>query len=118
MSTLNVRKGDTVRVLSGRDAGVTAKVIRSIPKAERVVVEGVNLVKRHTPIRQGVRGAQTGGIVTQEAPIHVSNVQFVCPKCDKPTRLGHRQDEYTDERTGKTKTRPVRVCRKCGADAE
>jgi large subunit ribosomal protein L24 len=118
MTTLHVRKGDTVRVLAGRDAGVTAKVIRSIPKDERVVVEGVNLVKRHTPIRQGVRGAQTGGIVTQEAPIHVSNVQFVCPKCDEATRLGRRQVEYTDERTGNTKTRPVRVCRKCGTDVE
>ncbi|MCU1678268.1 MAG: ribosomal protein [Frankiales bacterium] len=118
MTTLHVRKGDTVRVLAGRDAGVTAKVIRSIPKEERVVVEGVNLVKRHTPVRQGVRGAQTGGIVTQEAPIHVSNVQLVCPGCGEASRVGHRQDEYTDERTGKSKTRPVRVCRKCGADVE
>ena len=118
MSSLHVRKGDTVRVLAGRDAGATARVIRSIPKDERVVVEGINLVKRHTRVTQGVRGAQSGGIVSQEASIHVSNVQVVCPKCDQPSRLGHRQDEYVDERSGKTKTRPVRVCRKCGTDVE
>jgi len=60
------------------------------------------------------RGVTGRGIVTQEAPVHASNVMVVCPKCDKPSRLGSRQETYTDERSGKTKTRPIRVCKRCG----
>ena len=104
---ISVKKGDTVRVISGKDRGVTGKVILANPKERRILVEGVNRIKKHTRITTNQRGAQSGGIVTQEASIHVSNVMVVCPSCDKPTRVGHRQDE-----TGKN----VRICRRCGAD--
>jgi large subunit ribosomal protein L24 len=112
--SLKVRKGDTVQVVAGKDRGATGKVIMSMPKAGRVLVEGVNRIKKHTRVTTTARGAQAGGIVTQEASIDVSNVMVVCPKCDKPSRLGSRQQEYTDERTGRTRTRPVRVCKRCG----
>jgi large subunit ribosomal protein L24 len=82
-----VRKNDTVEVLSGRDRGKRGKVLRVIPKAERVVVEGVNIRKRHMRPRQG---AEQGGIVEFPAPLHVSNVGVVCPRCGEPRRLGFR----------------------------
>jgi large subunit ribosomal protein L24 len=104
---MNVRKGDRVRVISGKDRGLEGRVIQSIPTAEKVVVEGANRVKKHTRITTTARGAQSGGILTQEAPVHVSNVQVICPSCGKPSRLGHRKDE-----TG----RSFRTCRRCGAD--
>ncbi len=116
MAGLFVKKGDTVLVRTGKDRGVKGKVIVVLPKEDRVIVEGVNRVKKHTKVTQGVRGAQAGGIVTQEAPIHASNVQVVCPSCEKAARLGTRQEEYVDEATGRTRTRPVRTCRRCGAD--
>src|SRR5512143_981173 len=111
MPGLFVKKGDTVVVRSGKDRGARGKVIVTLPKDNRVIVEGVNRIKKHTKVTTTTRGAQTGGIVTQEAPIHVSNVQVVCGNCSKPARLGHRRE--TDETTGKT--RSVRVCRRCGA---
>jgi large subunit ribosomal protein L24 len=104
---LSIKKGDSVRVISGKDRGVTGRVILTLPNAQRVLVEGVNRIRKHTKITTNQRGAQSGGIVTQEAPVHVSNVMVVCPSCDKPTRVGHRKDE-----NGKN----VRVCRRCGAD--
>jgi large subunit ribosomal protein L24 len=107
MAGLFVHKGDTVQVMSGKDRGVTGKVIHTMPGAGRLLVEGVNRIKKHTKISTNQRGAQTGGIVTQEAPVHVSNVAVVCPACHKPTRLGRRRDENG---------RPVRVCRKCNSD--
>jgi len=79
----------------------------------RLLVEGVNRIRKHTKVSSNARGAKTGGIVTQEAPIHVSNVMVVCPECEKPTRIGKRQD-VVDEATGKT--RPVRVCKRCGKE--
>ncbi len=90
---LFVKKGDTVQVLSGKDRGVTGKVILTLPKDNRVLVEGVNRIKKHTRVQTTTRGAQYGGIVTQEAPIHASNVMVVCPGCGKPSRLGHRKDD-------------------------
>ena len=107
MAGLNVKKGDTVQVISGKDRGAKGKVILTIPDRDRVIVEGVNRVKKHTRVTQGVRGAQEGGIVTQEAPLHVSNVMVVCGHCEKPSRVGHRRDEDG---------RSVRVCRRCGGD--
>jgi large subunit ribosomal protein L24 len=70
-------------------------------------VEGINRVKRHTKVTQTSRGAQSGGIVVQEAPVHVSNVMVICPNCDKPSRIGHRRND---------EGRSVRVCRRCGGD--
>jgi large subunit ribosomal protein L24 len=102
-----VRKGDRVRVISGKDRGFEGRVILSYPDRDKVLVEGANRIKKHTKITSTQRGAQAGGIVTQEAPIHVSNVQVVCPNCNKPSRIGHRRDDDG---------RGVRVCRRCGGD--
>jgi len=113
MAGLKVRKGDTVQVISGKDRGDKGKVIETDPDKNRILVEGINRIRKHTKVTQNTRGAKTGGIVTQEAPIHVSNVMVVCPECDKPTRIGKRQD-VVDEETGKT--RPVRICKRCGKE--
>jgi len=89
---VKVKKGDTVLVLAGKDKGARGKVIAAYPRLDKVLVEGVNRVKKHTRIRTTQRGAKTGGIVTQEAPIHVSNVMVVDSE-GKPTRVGYRVDE-------------------------
>ena len=109
---LNVKKGDTVLVRSGKDRGLRGKVILTYPDAARVLVEGANRVKKHTKVTRTARGSQAGGIVHQEAPIHVSNVMVVCPDCDKATRIARRQ--VLNEDTGKTI--PVRICKKCGKE--
>jgi len=84
---MKVKKGDTVQVIAGKDKGAKGKVIEAYPTRDRVLVEGVNRIKKHTRISQNQRGAQSGGIVTQEAAIHVSNVMVV-DSDGKPTRLG------------------------------
>jgi large subunit ribosomal protein L24 len=112
MAGLHVKKGDKVRVLTGKDRKTEGRVIEVYPERNRVLVEGVNRIKKHTRVSYNQRGAQSGGIVTQEAPIHASNVQLVCPNCGKPSRTGHRRE--VDETTGKT--RSVRVCRRCEKD--
>ena len=89
---MKVKKGDTVLVIAGRDRGAKGKVIAAYPKLDKVLVEGVNRVKKHTRIRTTQRGAKTGGIVTQEAPIDVSNVMVV-DSDGKPTRIGYRLDD-------------------------
>ena len=104
---LKIRKGDTVKVIAGKDKNAKGKVILSDPDTQRVLVEGVNQIKRHTKVSTSQRGSKQGGIVTQEASIHVSNVQVVCPSCNKPTRVGRRKDE-----TGKN----VRFCKRCSTD--
>ena len=86
---LKVKKGDTVLVIAGKDKGARGKVIQAYPTKDRVLVEGVNRIKKHTRISQNQRGAQSGGIVTQEAPIHVSNV-MVIDSGGKPARLGKK----------------------------
>lgn len=98
---MRVKTGDTVEVIAGKDRGKRGKILRALPKEQRVVVERVNLVKRHlksTP-------TNPGGIVTKEAPIHVSNVMIVCRSCKKPTRIGMR----FNAEGGK-----YRVCKRCG----
>jgi large subunit ribosomal protein L24 len=86
MTKLKIKKGDNVIVIAGRDRGKTGEVIRVIPDEGRLVVQGVNMVKRHTAPRPG----QPGGIVEKEASIHVSNVAHVDPKENKPTRVGFK----------------------------
>ena len=86
MAKLKIKKGDKVVVISGSDKGKTGEVLRVLPKDERLVVQGVNMVKRHTR----PSGAQAGGIVEKEATIHISNVAHIDPKDDKPTRVGYR----------------------------
>ena len=99
---MNIRKDDTVIVLSGKDKGKKGKVLSANPKAEKVVVEGVNVAAHHRkPRKQG----EEGGIIRRETPIYASKVMLVCPKCGKPTRVGHTVVD------GKK----VRACKKCGA---
>jgi large subunit ribosomal protein L24 len=86
---MKVKKGDTVLVIAGKDKGAKGKVIQAYPDKQRVLVEGVNRIKKHTRVSRTQRGAQTGGIVTQEASIHVSNVMVV-DSDGKPTRVGYR----------------------------
>jgi len=89
---MHVKKGDTVMVIAGKDKGAVGKVIVAYPTKDRIIVEGVNLIKKHTKIGQTNRGAKTGGIITQEASIHVSNVLPVVKVDgeDAPTRVGYR----------------------------
>jgi large subunit ribosomal protein L24 len=89
---MKVKKGDTVVVISGKDKGAKGKVIQAYPDNQRVLVEGVNRIKKHTKVTQTQRGAQSGGIVTQEASIHVSNVMVV-DSDGKPTRVGYREND-------------------------
>jgi large subunit ribosomal protein L24 len=114
--SVNIKKGDTVRVIAGKDKGAEGKVIQVLREDQRVIVEGVNRVKKHTKVvNQGGRAGTTGGIVTTEAPIHISNVMVVEGK--GTTRLGFKRVEATKRRpdgsTYKT-TRSVRVSRKSG----
>ena len=104
--SMKVKKGDTVLVMSGKDKGAKGKVIAAYPKDQRVLVEGVNRIKKHTRVSTNQRGAKSGGIVTQEAPIHVSKVMVVDGD-GKPTRVGYRKD---------SDGRSVRVSRRSGKD--
>ena len=106
MASMKVKKGDTVLVITGKDKGVKGKVILAYPETDKVLVEGVNRIKKHTRVSTTQRGAKSGGIVTQEAPIHVSNVMVVDSE-GKATRIGARKDE-----NGRT----VRVSRRSGKD--
>ena len=99
---MKLRKGDTVKVLSGNDKGKTGEILEVIPKTEKIIVKGINIRKKSVkPRRQG----EQGGIIPSEFSIHSSKVALVCPKCGKATR-----DGYEVEKDGK-----VRVCKKCGA---
>jgi large subunit ribosomal protein L24 len=105
---VKIKKGDRVIVVAGRDRGREGTVIAAYPERQRVLVQGVNMVKKNTKVtHQGVRGAKEGGIVHQEAPIHVSNVQVIDPDTKKPARVGYRVDD-----DGKK----VRVARPSGKD--
>jgi large subunit ribosomal protein L24 len=116
---LAIRKGDLVQVISGKDRGVKGKVIEVYPDSERIIVEGVNRIKKHTKVGQNNRGAKTGGIITTEAPIHVSNVMIVDPEDGRPTRVGYRKEQVEKRRPdGSTYTaeRSVRISRRTGKD--
>ena len=89
---MRIKKGDEVVVIAGKDRGRKGKVIQAYPRQDKILVEGVNRVKKHERIRTTQRGSKTGGIVTQEAPIHISNVQIVDDQ-GKPTRIGYRIDD-------------------------
>ncbi|RNM16497.1 50S ribosomal protein L24 [Nocardioides pocheonensis] len=113
---MSIKKGDTVRVIAGKDKGAEGKVIQVLREEQRVIVEGVNRVKKHTKVvNQGGRAGTTGGIVTTEAPIHVSNVMLVQGK--GTTRVGFKRVEATKRRpdgSTYTTTRSVRIARKSG----
>ena len=96
-----VRKGDRVTVITGREKGKTGEVLRVLRAADRVLVQGVNMIKRH----QGPTAMNPGGIIEKEAPIHISNVALIDPKTDRPTRVGYRVDDAG---------RKLRVARRSG----
>jgi len=100
---LDIRAGDTVVVIAGKDKGKRGVVARTLPDGQRVAVRGINLLKRHT--RAGVKGNIQGGIVDFDGPVAYSNVMLVCNRCDKPTRIAHKLDEQGQRRI---------VCKKCG----
>ncbi len=100
---MNVKKNDTVVVLSGKDKGKQGKVLSVDPKAGKVVVEGINVATRHQkPRRQG----EEGGIIRKETPLYACKVMTVCPKCSKATRVAHKIEG----------DKKVRVCKHCGAE--
>ena len=104
---MKIHKGDTVLVVSGKDKGAKGKVLKSFPERNRILVEGVNRIKKHTAQSTTERGASSGGIVTQEASIHVSNVMVV-DSDGKAARVGYRVDEETGKR--------VRISKRNGKD--
>ncbi len=100
---MKIKKGDKVIITSGKDRGKTGKIVRVVPDAKRIAVEGLNLVKRHLrPRRQG----QKGQVVSRERLMNAASVALICPSCGKPTRVGYRI-------TGNGK---IRICRKCNAE--
>ncbi|SRR6266700_3926780 len=107
LAKLNIKKGDRVLILTGKDKGKEGTVSRALPQAEKVIVEGLNVVKKHVRPQGQTR---QGGIIEKAMPIHVSNVMLKCTECNQPTRVGHdRRPLGTDQ-----KMRSVRVCKKCG----
>ena len=103
--SMTVRRGDKVRIIAGKDKGKDGKILRAYPYKERVMVEGANMIKKHTRPSQK---NQQGGIMSVEGTIHVSNVMLVCPTCAQPTRVGRRRE-------GNAR---IRVCKKCGKDID
>jgi len=105
---VKIKMGDTVEVISGNDRGFTGRVRIALPQGNRVIVEGINIVRKHQrPMPSGARGGRTeGGIIELEASIHVSNVMLICPSCDQRTRVGNKFLESGEK---------ARVCKKCGA---
>ena len=101
---MRIKKGDKVQVLSGKDRGKQANVVRAMPAEGRVIVEGVHVAKRHA---KPTRATMQGGVIDKFMPIDASSVALVCNSCGVPTRIGMRYDEQG---------RKLRVCRKCGAD--
>ena len=101
MSGLKIRKGDRVQVLTGKDRGKQGTVSRVLPKKNKVIVDGVNVAKKHQKARSA---EQTGGIIDVDLPLPIANVGLICDSCGKPTRVGYSFEG--DEK--------VRVCRKCG----
>jgi large subunit ribosomal protein L24 len=111
LAKLHVHKGDNVLVLAGKDRGKSGTVLRAFPRESKVIVEGVNIVKKH--VRAG-RGVTQAGIIEKPMPLHVSNVMVKCTECGKPTRIAHeRVPMGTDQ-----KVRTRRVCKQCGKPIE
>lgn len=106
--SMRIKKEDTVEVIAGNDKGARGRVLRVVPDERRVVVETVNIRKKHQRAMQAGRGQVQAGIIQFEAPIDVSNVMLVCPQCNEPTRVGIRRED--GER--------IRVCKSCGEDID
>ena len=106
MAKMHVKKGDKVKVLSGKDKGKEGEILRAYPSDQRVIVEKVNMIKK--TMRPSQKNPQ-GGITTMEAPIHVSNVMLICPECKQPTRTKAGRN---------AEGKKIRVCKKCGKDID
>jgi large subunit ribosomal protein L24 len=105
--SVNIKRGDEVTVIAGKDLGARGRVLQVLPKKRRIIVEGINRVTRHEKIRLNRRGSQEGGITHKEIAIDISNVALVCPT-DGAARLGYRVDEGSGAK--------VRICKKCGTE--
>lgn len=101
MSSMSIRKGDTVRVIAGKDKGKEARVLKTLPQSRRVIVERVNMVKK---AQRPTNKQPQGGILEIEAPLHVSNVMLICPGCSQPTRVARSREDGVR----------IRSCKKCG----
>ncbi len=101
-----IKKNDQVQVIAGRDRGAQAKVLRVLPRDGKAIVEGINMIKKHT--RPNPQQQVQGGILKREAPIKLSKLMVVCPACSKPTRVGRRRQADGTS---------VRVCKKCGSES-
>jgi large subunit ribosomal protein L24 len=113
VAKLKIKKDDNVQIIAGKDAGKRGKVLRVLPERNRVVVEKLNMIKRHTkprpaPSRSGTQ-VIPGGVIEREAPLNVSNVQLICPSCGKPSRVGSRLNKDGEK---------VRFCRNCDKDID
>jgi large subunit ribosomal protein L24 len=108
VNKMRIKRDDVVEVIAGNDKGVRGRVLRALPRERRVVIESVNIRKKHQRPMQAGRGQVQAGIIQFEAPIDVSNVMLVCPQCEEPTRVGIRREG--GER--------IRVCKQCGEDID
>ncbi len=107
LAKMNIKKGDTVLIITGKDKGKEGTVSRALPQISKVIVEGRNVVKKHVRPQGQTR---QGGIIEKAMPLHVSNVMLKCTECHEPTRVAHdRRPMGADQ-----KLRPVRICKKCG----
>jgi large subunit ribosomal protein L24 len=104
MAGLKIKKGDRVRVLTGKDRGKEGNVMRALPREGKVIVDGVNVARKS---QRPTRHTQQGGIIDKDMPLPVSNVALVCPACGQPTRVGYKSDPSGTK---------VRICRKCGGE--
>ena len=104
MAGLKIRKGDRVRVLSGKDRGKEGEVMRALPAERKVIVDGINVARKH---QRPTRATRQGGIIDKDMPLPVSNVALVCPSCGRPTRVGYEIDAAGEK---------ARICKKCGGE--
>ncbi len=106
LAKMNIKKGDTVLIITGKDKGKQGTVSRALPQVSKVIVEGLNIAKKHVRPQGQIR---QGGIIDKAMPIHVSNTMLICSECGKPTRVGHERRPMGADQ----KMRKVRVCKKC-----
>ncbi|HEY7418240.1 MAG TPA: 50S ribosomal protein L24 [Ktedonobacteraceae bacterium] len=111
LAKMNIKKGDTVLIITGKDKGKEGTVSRALPQIDKVIVEGLNVVKKHVRPQGQTR---QGGIIEKAMPIHISNVMLKCTECGEPTRVAHERRSMGQDQ----KLRPVRICKKCGKPIE
>lgn len=97
---MKIKKGDNILVIAGKDKGKTGKVLRAFPREDKVLVEGVNFIKKHVRPR---RAGEKGQIITMPSPIHISNIKLICPNCGRPARVGYKLEQ----------DKKFRICKKC-----